>query len=161
MEMKQNSSDLTPPDCFRLEELEAMRSFENATIQDVHYFICTNPAATGTESPAFLFALLLIATDKQLLFCSGEDSAALRIMDSDGLASVIRHFGGGGNASNVQRLSASKQAIWENVIGARIQAIQLSRHESNLYRNDAVQLDFESQKIVLSLSEREGMALLT
>ncbi len=54
------SSDPTPPDCFRLEELQALQGAENRVLADVNYYLWTNRVEAGEAPYRFLYGLELI-----------------------------------------------------------------------------------------------------
>jgi len=59
----------------------------------------------------------------------------------------------------IQRIVANMQPLWRDVIGVSLLEIQLTRHESELYSNEAILFDFGSTQILLELSEKDGLEL--
>ncbi|MBK8429013.1 MAG: hypothetical protein IPL27_25035 [Lewinellaceae bacterium] len=161
MENHSHTDDPTPPDCFRMEELEIFQSFENQTLVDVNYYLWLNQAETEDGIPLrFLYALeLLFESNESLMLSSGEDSAAIRLIHAESLVNTARQLQELHGKVLIQRVSAVAQPLWEGVAWKVLEAIHLSRNEAGLYHNDAVLLDFGSKRILVRLSEREGLEL--
>ena len=145
----------TPPDCFRQQELETFQAFENQTLGTVHYYLWpANP------EPAFLYALeLYFENGETLLLSSGESTEAIRLISAESLVETARKLQEIHGQALLQRMVANVQPLWQGAIGQELAAIQLSRHESGLYRNDALLLDFGAKQIFLQLSEKDGLEL--
>ncbi len=161
MENHSHTDDPTPPDCFRMEELEIFQSFENQTLVDVNYYLWLNQAETEDGILLrFLYALeLLFESNESLMLSSGEDSAAIRLINAESLVNTARQLQELHGKVLIQRVSAVAQPLWEGVAWKILQAIHLSRNEAGLYHNDAMLLDFGNTRILISLSEREGLEL--
>lgn len=161
MEKHTHTDDPTPPECFRMEELEMFQSFENQTLVDVNYYLWLNRGESEEELPIrFLYALeLLFESNESLMLSSGEDSEAIRIINAESLVNTARQLQELHEKVLIQRVSAVAQPLWEGVAWKVLEAIHLSRNEAGLYLNDAVLLDFGSKRILVRLSEREGLEL--
>jgi len=162
MEEHTHQDDPTPPDCFRLEELEQLQSFENQILTDVTYYFWINQAEQEEAPYRFLFFLELIFGDQRsLLLTSGEDTEAVRVSDAEELvktAETLRTLHG---KIVIQRVMATSFPLWEKVQGKLLAHVRLSKNEQGLYANDALLLDFTEQKILVRLSAREGLEVGT
>lgn len=150
----------TPPDCFRLEELEQLQAVEMQALVGVNYYFWINQAEPETALYQFLFFLELIFDDQRsLLLTSGEDSEAIRVSSAEELvrtAEVLRALHG---KIVIQRVAAVDLSLWMGVRGKTLRAIRLTKNEQGLYSNDALLLDFTEQKILVRLSTRGGLEL--
>lgn len=158
MDQHPHQQDPTPPDCFRLEELEQLQSFENQVLGEVNYYFWMNQAELEATPYRFLFFLELLFDDgRSLLLTSGEDSEAIRVSDAQELvktAEVLRTLHG---KIVIQRVAAASFPLWLGIQGKTLAAVRLSKNEQELYANDALLLDFSEQKILVRLSPREGL----
>lgn len=151
-----------PSDCFRLEDLEYFQTLENQVLVSATYYIWlhADPLARQ-ENRGFLYFLALIFGDQNSLFLtSGEDSTAIQVStEADLLDTASRLHVLHGQAS-IQRLQADTSPIWQSLIGTSLIAINLSRHESGLYANTALELDFGDSQIVVQLAPKEGLEII-
>lgn len=161
MEKHSHTDDPTPPDCFRIEELEVFQSLEGQTLVNVNYYLWLNQAETEGVAPMrFLYAMeLLFDSNESLILSSGEDSAAIRLIDAASLLQTAKQLQDLHGKVLIQRISALAQPLWEAVVGKVLEAIHLSKSEAGLYHNDALLLDFGSKRIMLNISAREGLEL--
>ena len=151
-----------PSDCFRLEELEYFQAIENQTLVSVNYYIWLHADALAQqENQGFLYFLeLTFADHNSLLLTCGEDSTAIQVStEADLLDTASRLHVLHGQAS-IQRLQADNSPIWQSLIGNTLTAINLSRHESGLYANTALELDFGDNQIVVQLAPKEGLEII-
>ncbi len=148
-------NDPTPPDCFRQADLELFQLFESRVLQTVNYYLWpSNPAA------AMLYALeLYFDNGETLLLSSGEDSESIQVISVEALVETARKLQEIHGQAILQRMVANAQPLWNGAVGEVLEAIQLSRHERGLYRNDALLFDFGKKKILLQLSQKEGLEL--
>jgi len=152
-----------PPDCFRLEELECFQSLESQTLVEVNYYLWLHsvvPTQSG-DSQGFLYFLELIFEDSSpLLLTSGEDSEAIRVSSASTLLDVAQRLQALHGRAAIQRMQASTSPIWQPLLGKSLNTINLPRHESGLYANNALQLDFGDRQIVVQLAEKEGLEIM-
>jgi hypothetical protein len=152
-----------PPDCFRLEELEQFQSFENQTLVEVNYYLWLHSAALAQTSghQGFLYFLeLVFEGGDPLLLSSGEDSAAIRVSSAAALLDTARRLQALHGRAAIQRMRANTSPIWQPLLGKTLSDINLARHESGLYANHALQLDFGDRQIVVQLAEKEGLDIV-
>lgn len=144
-----------------MEELEIFQSFENQVLVDANYYLWLNQAETQEETPLrFLYALeLLFESNETLMLSSGEDTAAIRLIDAASLIDTAKQLQALHGKVLIQRVSAGAQPIWQGAMGKMLAGIHLSRNEQGLYYNDAMLFDFGSKRLLLKLSEREGLEL--
>jgi hypothetical protein len=149
-----------PPDCFKLEELEAFRSFEGQLLADVNYYLWLNHIEGEATPYRFLYFLeLVFDSNDSLLLTSGEDSVAIRTGNANELiqtAETLRQMHG---KIGIQRANAGAFPMWQTVIGKPLAGIHLSRNDDGLYLNDALLLDFGVQQILVRLAAKEGLAV--
>ena len=151
-----------PPDCFRLEELEQLQSIEGQTLVGLNYYIWL-PAAPfeQTQNRGFLYFLELIFEGHDPLFLtSGEDSSAIRVSDAASLLHTATQLQALHGRASIQRLQADTSPLWQPLIGKTLTAIHLPRHESGLYANAALELDFGGSQIVVQLAQKEGLEII-
>jgi hypothetical protein len=152
-------ADPTPPDCFRLEELEAFKLFDNQRLVEVNYYFWNPGSAPDTRMLYFLE--LLFDSDNALILTSGQDSEAIRVTDAMSLIGEARllqtqHAG----HAVVQRVAALASALWQPVAQAPLAGIRLSKNEAGLYQNDALLLDFEAAGgLIVALHPKGGLAI--
>lgn len=152
----------TPPNCFSLEEVQAFQAFENQILQGVNYYVWLHYDEQGAAHFRFLFAIQFVTGPEQaLMVTSGQDSEAIQIMDNDELIDTARQLQQLHGRAMIQVIPASAQPLWADLIGQPLEAIRLSKDESGLYLNDALQLDFGTANITIALQqEGEGLTLL-
>lgn len=147
-----------PPDCFSLEEIQLLQSFEKQTLDNVNYYIWHNQPEAGVMPHRFLYALeLIFDTGESLLLSSGDDSEAIRLLTAERLVETAHHLQRIHGKPVMQRVAAGIQPLWREVVGKLLQHIRLSRNEAGLFLNDALLLDFGDHRILVRLSEREGL----
>ncbi|MCK6692318.1 MAG: hypothetical protein L6Q97_09465 [Thermoanaerobaculia bacterium] len=152
--------DPTPPDCFRLEELEAFQSFENQLLSDVNYYLWLNRAEAGEAPLRFLYVLELVFEQPEaLLLSSGEDSEAIRVIAPEALIDTARRLQTLHGRVSVQRVSAGAFPLWQPVVGRALESIRLSKKDNGLYLNDMLLLDFGFRQIMVQLGRREGLEM--
>lgn len=150
--------DPTPPDCFRLEEIQALQSFEKLALADVNYYIWHNQPEAGAMPHRFLYTLeLVFSTGESLLLSSGDDSEAIRLLTAENLVETARRLQQIHSKPVIQRVAASIQPVWREAVGKTLLHVRLGRNEAGLFLNDAVLLDFGEHRVLVRLSEREGL----
>lgn len=160
MDHQPHQQDPTPPDCFRLEELEQLQAVEMQALAQVNYYFWINHAEPETAPHRFLFFLELIFDDERsLLLTSGEDSTAIRASDAGELVRTAEALRALHGEIVIQRVVATSFPLWAGVQGKTLTDIRLSKNEQGLYANDALLLDFIEQKILVRLSTREGLEI--
>ncbi len=155
MKKTPNPQDPTPPDCFKQSEVEAFQTFEQQMLETVNYYVWRASAKS-----AFLYALeLYFSNGETLLLSSGESSEAIEVISAESLVATAQKLKEIQGEAVVQRIVANVQPTWQGIVGATLQGVRLSRHESGLYHNDSLLFDFGEKKILLELSEKEGLEL--
>ena len=160
MENPEQQSAPIPPDCFRREEVELFQSFEHQVLSGVDYYLWLDVTTQASEQPyRFLFALNLeFESGASLLICSGEDSEAIQVITVEKLLETATRLHQLHGQAIIQRMARDGQGCWQEVMGKKLEAIQLARHASGLYLNDALMLDFGTAGIVVELPEAgEGL----
>lgn len=148
----------TPADCFTLEELQVLQSFEGQALAAVNYYLWLN-LAEGEDLPyRFLYFLeLIFENGDSLLLSSGEDSEAIRVSDAETLVNTARQLQELHGKVTIQRVSAGALPLWEPALGKTLAAIRLSKNEEGFYYNDSLLLDFDTLAILVRLSGKEGL----
>lgn len=160
MESQDQMPEQTPPDCFRIEELQVFQSFEGQSLTDVNYFLWVNQVQEGQALFRFLYALeLLFEGDETLLLSSGEDSEMIRISSPAELVKTAEALRTLHNALTIQRFHAGSLPLWLPVLNRPLDAIRLSKNEEGFYYNDALVLDFGEKRILIRLSDKDGLEL--
>jgi hypothetical protein len=155
MQETSHTQDPTPPNCFKQAEVEAFQSFEGQRLETVNYYLWRASSKTS-----FLYSVeLYFDNGETLLLSSGEDSEAIRIITPESLVKTAQNLQVLHSETVIQRIVANVQPLWRDVVGAVLQEIRLSRHESGLYQNDALLLIFGEKQILLELAEKEGMVV--
>ncbi|MEI6410585.1 MAG: hypothetical protein WCR52_14440 [Bacteroidota bacterium] len=158
--MESNQQDPTPQGCFKIEELQTFQTFEGQILQDVYYYMWLNRQPEGEPSYRFIYYLeLLFDSHESLLLTSGEDSDAIHVGHTEdllGTAERLRELHG---VITIQRVHAGNFPLWQPALVHPLEAIRLSKHESGLYLNDALLLDFGRQQVLVQLSARDGLEL--
>lgn len=145
-----------PPDCFPLETLEIFQSFEGQKLQGVNYFHWINP---DSEAGFLYYVEFLFDTNEALLLSSGEDSTAIVVGQASELVATAARLQQLHGQAVIQRTNAGNSNLWSPLLNMVLQNINLSRHESGLYANDALQLDFGNQKVLVHLGARGGLVV--
>ena len=162
MENQGQHEDPTPSVCFRREEVELFQSFENQTLIEVNYYLWLDVTLAASERPyRFLYALeLVFESGEALLLSSGEDSEAIRVISAEVLLETATRLQQLHGQPTIQRIRRSYQGFWTELVGKKLAAIQLARHENGLYLNEALMLDFGATGIVVELPEAgEGLEI--
>lgn len=145
-----------PPDCFPLETLEIFQSFEGQKLQGVNYFHWINP---DSEAGFLYYVELLFDSNEALLLSSGEDSTAIVVGQASELVATATRLQQLHGQAVIQRTNAGHSTLWSPLLHQILQNIHLSRHESGLYANDALLLDFGHPKILIHLGARGGLVV--
>jgi hypothetical protein len=155
MQDSPHAQDPTPPDCFKQAEVETFQAFEGQRLETANYYLWRASSKTS-----FLYAIeLYFDNGETLLLSSGEDSEAIRMITPESLVKTAQHLQTIHSEAVIQHIVANVQPLWRDVVGASLQEIRLSRHESGLYQNDALLLNFGEKQILLELAEKEGLLL--
>ncbi|MFN0216443.1 MAG: hypothetical protein ACKVT2_19460 [Saprospiraceae bacterium] len=156
MQINPLPNDPTSPDCFQQWELELFQTFENTILNTVNYYLWRT-----NKKSSFLFALeLFFENGKTLLLSSGEDSEQIQVITPESLTRTAKKLQLIHDEALIQRIAANIQPLWRDLIGTALQGIRLSIHaETGLYRNDAMLLEFDGTRILLELSEKDGLLL--
>lgn len=158
MEESARHDDPTPPDCFLLEEIQALQSFEKHVLDGVNYYIWHNQPEAGTMPHRFLYALeLIFDSGESLLLSSGDDSEAIHLLTAEQVVETAQRLQRMHGKPVIQRIAVGIQPVWREVVGKTLQHIRLARNEAGLYLNDAALLDFGEHRVLVRLSEREGL----
>lgn len=158
--MKTDQNEPTPPECFSLKDLELFQSFEGQILHDVYYYMWLNQQGAGETPMRFIYYLeLLFDSNESLLLTSGEDSEAIRIGQAEELLRSAERLRDLHGVITVQRVHAGNFPLWQPALNHLLEAVRLSRHESGLYLNDAVLLDFGRRRVLVHLGAREGLEL--
>ncbi|MCC6462014.1 MAG: hypothetical protein IT260_16185 [Saprospiraceae bacterium] len=158
MQTDPQASDPTPPDCFRLEDLEALQAFEGRELTDVNYYLWLNRTEAGAAPYRFLYTLeLAFGYDGALLLSSGEDSTAIRLIAPETLIRTAQQLQTLHGQVSIQRVNAGAFPLWQPAIGKLLATIRLSRNDAGLYWNDALLLDFGAWQILVQISQKEGL----
>jgi hypothetical protein len=160
MENKIHSEPPARPDCFTRAEIEIFQSLEGQLLQGVTYYLWLHTAEGSKAQPyRFLYALeLLFESGASLLVSCGEDSESIRVITAESLLETAASLQALHGQAVIQRVVRDAQGIWQGSMGQELTAIRLSKHNTGLYRNDALLLDFGKQAIVVELV-REGEGL--
>ena len=151
----QENNDPTPPNCFKQAEVEAFQTFENQRLETVNYYLWR-----ANSKSSFLYALeLYFEHGETLLLSSGEDSESIRLITAASMVETARKLQSLHGEALIQRIVANIQPLWRDILGENLLEIRLTRHESGLYQNDAILLDFGETQILVELSEKEGLIL--
>ena len=153
-----------PPYCFRQEEVQQLLSVENKSLTAINYYLWRNVSEEATTTQLqyrFLYALeLIFDSDTSLLISSGDDSEAIGVIKPATMletASRLKQLHG---QPIIQRLPRDGQSIWIGLVGKKLNSIQLARHESGLYQNDALLFHFDTTSILVELTDTgEGLTL--
>lgn len=155
-----------PSDCFNEREVGTFQLFENQTLELVNYYVwqansnATQGSATSADTSGFLYALeLYFGHGETLLLSSGENSDAIGVISAESLVGTAQKLREMHGHALIQRIPANNSALWSEAMGQILLGVQLSRHESGLYSNDVLLLDFGSKRILVQLSMREGLEL--
>ena len=152
----------TPPDCFRLEELERFQSLESQTLDNINYYLWLHSAPSGRElNQGILYFLELIFEHHDPLYLTcGEDSTAIQVSDEATLLDTAARLQSLHGQPTIQRIRANTSLLWQPLIGKTLTAIHLARHENGLYANNALKLDFGDSQIVVQLAQKEGLEIV-
>lgn len=150
-----NQPDRTPPDCFRLEELDDLRSAEGRVLWGVNYYLIR-------RQPAVLYYLELLFDDagEALLLTCGEDSLALRTARPEDLLRDAERLQALHGERVVTRIQAGDSPYWRPFSGVLLRQVRLTKNPDGLFLNDAVLFDFgEKGGVCVRVSEDEGLSL--
>jgi hypothetical protein len=159
--MEPQPQNHTPPDCFQLEELQVLQSFEGQLLDDVNYYLWLNQADDDSLPYRFLYALECLFDNQEALLVSvDEESTALRIVTAETLVKTFEAAQALHGKISLQRVNAGSFPIWEPAVGRKLEAIRLTRGDDGLYLNDALLLDFGEYAVLVRLSLQEGVEVL-
>ena len=150
---------LITPGHFQLAELNTLQSYENKVLADVWYYFRISRNQEGNLSRFLYFLELIFDSAASLNFSSGEDTDSLEIVNAETVVQTALDLQAAHGETSIQRAHAGAYPLWESLIGTPLEGARLSKDENGLYFNDAVLLDFGPRRVLVSLSEREGLAL--
>ncbi len=154
--MAHDDKQQIPPDCFPLESLETFQSFEGQGLQGVTYYYWTHP----DRDLGFLYYMEFLFDSKEaLLLSSGEDSTAIATGNASELVETAQRLQQLHGKAVIQRADSGSSDFWRPLLGTVLQHIHLSRHESGLYANDALLLDFGERRVLIHLGVRGGLVV--
>lgn len=158
MENNAGQGHSLPPDCFSLEEIQILQSYEQQRLERVTYYVWHNQAEPGALPHRFLYAIeLVFDSGESLLLSSGEDSEAICLITAEQLVETAHRLQQLHGKAVIQRILAQAQPLWRDVAGKTLQNIRLAKNDEGWYLNDAVLLDFNEYRVLLRLAEREGL----
>ena len=106
----------------------------------------------------FLYAVeLVFDSGESLLLSSGDDSEAIHLLTAENLVETAHRLQRMHGKQVIQRIAVGVQPVWREVVGKVLQFFRLAHNEAGLYLNDAVLLDFGDHRVLVRLSEREGL----
>lgn len=146
-------------DCFALEELKILKSFDGRLLTGVEYYLWANEPRPSDARCEFLMGLKMIFEgDHPLVLTSGENSLAIGVTNPGFMAQLAEKLQKVNQQPVIRRISAGQQPIWQGLIGKVMQGIHLSRHSVlEGYANDALLFDFDQRKLLVKLSDKEGL----
>lgn len=160
MQTDSPGQDPTPPGCFRLEDLEVFQSCEHRVLADVNYYLWLNRGSADSAPMRFLYCLELVFEEiPPLLLSSGDDSEGIVALAPEALIKTAQRLQTLHRQVSIQRVSAGAFPLWQPAVGQPLEGIRLSRHESGLYLNDALLLDFGERQIVVQVGLNDGLEL--
>lgn len=158
--MENSPPSPTPPNCFRLEELEKFQSLEGRLLAGVTYYLWLRRANDTDADKRFLYTLeLVFDSGESLLLSSGEDTEAIRVITAEQLVDMAGRLHKLHGESVIRRMPADTQPLWHDAIGKALQGIRVSPTLTGLYLNDALVFDFGEFNILVHLSRQEGLML--
>ncbi|MBI3510830.1 MAG: hypothetical protein HY064_09200 [Bacteroidetes bacterium] len=137
---------------FSPEELITLKKSEGKTLSAVHYHFWQNKTKPG-DIFEFLDKLELIFSDRTRLVFSGtqdDDPGIFLLEDFDAEKTkflLLKDYGG---QIDQRSEDFSPDELWKPAIGKKLVKIELVDDGENMYRNDAVLLNFSTGKIELS-----------
>jgi hypothetical protein len=151
----------TPEGCFSLEALEVFQSFEGQILETVNYYLWVNEVGNDASPFRFLYFLeLIFEQNETLILTSGEDSTNITITTAADLVDTANKLRDLNNRISIQRVLANPHQLWMDVIGTPLESINLTPNEEKYYLNDSLMLDFGQKKIIIQLSQRDGLELI-
>jgi hypothetical protein len=161
----ENQSDVTlaptPEDCFSLEALEVFQSFEGQTLETVNYYLWVNSIGDEGSLYRFLYFLeLIFEGNETLLLTSGEDSTSISISTAGELVETASSLRDINNRISIERVLANPYQIWTDVLGSKLESINLTPNEERFYLNDGLMLDFGFKQVIIQLSQRDGLEVV-
>lgn len=150
-----------PADCFPLEALEVLRSFDGQTLTAATYYLWLHPDSSGQIQYQFLYCLeLLFGAQDTLLLAADEHTMAIRVTNAAELIKTAENVQKINGQPLIQRATATHLPLWTPAQGQTLEGIRLSRRAADgYYSNDALLLDFGGHRILVSLSEKEGLSV--
>jgi hypothetical protein len=147
--MMEGDQNHTPSGCFPLNALQRLQAVEHASLAAVFYHVRTSPDG------AQLLALELVTDDNTTIVLGSEhDEPAISVMEPqewlDNASKVLEPL---------QRHAAVNSPLWKAVMHQTIRGILLSRNEDGLALNDALVIDFGSEKRIVQIEKTAGLAI--
>jgi hypothetical protein len=156
-----HNSRALPADCFKLEEVELLQSFDGKVLTDVEYYVWMHAHRSEQIHYQFLLCLeLVFDSETSLLLTSGENSMSISVTNAAELSKMADRLKKINGIPLIRRVNVNVHSLWNLLIGTPLNSIQLSRHPaSEYYANDAVLFDFGAKRILLCLGIKEGLEL--
>jgi hypothetical protein len=134
---------------FDTEDIFDLKAAERKTLKSVIYHIWQNKFKTG-ETFEFLDKLELIFTDNsRLVLSASEDNEpgiiVVRDFDAEKNRLLLLHEFGGKIDHVSEDLSSN--ALWEPMIGRKLESVGVVDEGDNCYLSDALLLDFGNEKM--------------
>jgi hypothetical protein len=151
----------TPEGCFSLEALEVFQSFEGQILETINYYLWVNKVGDEASPYRFLYFLeLIFGGNETLILTSGEDSMAIAISTAGELVENANKLREINNRISIERILANPYQIWTDVLGAKLESINLTPNEEKYYLNDGLMLDFGFKQIIVQLSQSDGLEIV-
>jgi hypothetical protein len=139
----------TPSGCFPLTALHRLQAVENASLAAVFYHIRTSPDG------AQLLALELVTDGNMTIVLGSEhDEPSISVLEPQEWIGYANRI-----LQPLHRHSAVNSPLWRAVMHLTIREILLSRNEDGLALNDALVIDFGSEKRIVQIGKTAGLAI--
>ncbi|HMX39772.1 MAG TPA: hypothetical protein PK971_00565 [Saprospiraceae bacterium] len=160
MPVQAHTAEPLPAGCFSLEEVHQLQSTAGRTLTQVSYYLWAS-AESDAEAGFLYFLELSFDAGPALYLTCGEDSTGIQVSDAAALIETAHQLQALHGKPCIRHIAAhNTSALWQPVVGRPLHAIHLMRHESGLYANEALQLEFGDRQIVIELAEQEGLAVV-
>ena len=151
MSHEQTSSGV-PPDCFAQEELEVFLALEHLVLENVFYYVVPAPTMSYLHAIEMVFAgygPVVLAADAE--------EPAIRVIHQEALLEAA--YGIQAQGLTIERHAAQTSALWTLVPGTPLLSVLLSKNEDGLSLNDALVLQFNDARLLVSLHRTAGLSV--
>lgn len=143
---------------FDAESLKKLIAAEGRTVKGINCYLWQN-AINPNDVVELIDVFELVFTDGYRLYlCSNGDNTGMEAIDYNYEAEKKEIENEHSGKIKVYGVTASGTKMWTNVIGLKLQSVQLTKEDKN-YLSDSVVFNFGEERRIVSISPLDGLII--